>query len=81
MEAGWFLPIREVGVQLTARAERFDDNRDLDDSGDAQVLSGGVNVEVLPARARAQLQYLKRLERFGPERDNDALVLALQGAF
>lgn len=80
-EAGYALLVRSLPLQVTARAEVFDDNRVLQDAGDVLLLSGGVNVDVFGDHARAQLQYVMRRERFGIQRDNDGLVVGLQGSF
>jgi hypothetical protein len=68
-------------LQLVARWELFDDNRRLNDAGDSVIVSGGVNLELVRDHARAQLHYYHRRERHGLARDNDALVLSVQGSF
>jgi hypothetical protein len=80
-EAGYAFQVFTVPVQLVARVERYDDNLALFDSGDTLSYAGGVNVEIIPEHVRAQLEYIGRYERAGPQIDNDAVLLQLQGAF
>lgn len=79
-ETGYAFLVRELPLQLTLRAEVFDDNRRLSDAGDQLLVSGGVNVQPVPYM-RVQLQYFRRDERAGIERPNDVLVASVQGAF
>lgn len=81
-EASWLIT-ELVGFPITpaARVEWFDDDRDLDDAGDLLVLVGTINAVVFAPYVRAQLSYQHRRERHGLSRDNDTLVLALQGRF
>ncbi|MEQ8275315.1 MAG: porin [Deltaproteobacteria bacterium] len=81
-EASWLLT-ELVGLPITpaARVEWFDDDRAIDDAGDLLVIVGGVNAIVFPPYVRAQLSYQHRRERSGVTRDNDSLVLNLQGKF
>lgn len=80
-EAGYAFRAFDLPLQLVARSELFDDNRRLEDAGDALIFSGGVNVSFFDDYARAQLHYVARQERFGLPRDNDGLVLSMQGTF
>jgi len=81
-EAGYTLPFLPwLPIQPVLRAEIYDDNTAVDDAGDALLIGGGVNVQVLDPYARVQLHYLARRERYGEERDNDSLVLVMQGTF
>lgn len=81
-ELSWLLE-ELVGYAVTpaARIEWFDDDRAVDDAGDLLVIVGGLNAIVLPPYVRAQLSYQHRRERHGVTRDNDSLVLNLQGRF
>ncbi len=81
VEATYVFPVPRVPLQLAVRAETFDDNEALQDAGDTLIFSGGLNAWFVPDFARAQLHYVARRERFSTERQNDALVLALQGSF
>jgi hypothetical protein len=76
IEVGYTLPMWPV--QPVLRAELFDDDRAVKDAGDAILVSAGVNVSY-HRHARLQLHYLHRRERFANERQNDALILNLQG--
>jgi hypothetical protein len=67
--------------QPVVRLEYVDDNTDVDDAGDALLLSAGVNARVLDPHLRLQLFYLGRYERKSAERANDAVILAVQGEF
>jgi hypothetical protein len=80
-EAGYAFEVWVVPVRTVVRAELFDDDRSLEDSGDLILISGGFNVDVLRPYLRAQLHYQARLERHGDELKNDSLVIALQGTF
>jgi hypothetical protein len=76
LEIGYTLPW--WSLQPVLRAELFDDDRAVQDAGDAILVSAGVNVSY-HRHARLQLHYLHRRERFSNERQNDALVLNIQG--
>jgi hypothetical protein len=69
-----------LDLQPVARLEWIDDNTDVEDAGDAWLLTAGVNARV-GANIRIQLDYLGRYERAGAARANDSIVLNLQGAF
>jgi hypothetical protein len=77
-ELSYRLPVDRQPYTLVTRLEYLDDNTDLDDAGDALLLSAGVNYRVNP-NLRAQLHYLGRYERESEERANDAVILSLQG--
>lgn len=68
------------GLEPVARLEWLDDNTGVDDAGDALLVAAGVNAQ-LDAHLRLQLHYLGRYERHAAERANDAVILAVQGAF
>lgn len=68
-------------IQPALRAELLDDNTEIEDSGDVWQLSGGVNSMLVDPNLRAQLHYTRRIERHGPTRKNDSLVLAFTGVF
>lgn len=68
-------------IQPAVRVELLDDNTDIEDSGDVWQVSGGVNSMVIDPNLRAQLHYTSRIERHGPSRSNDSLVLAFTGVF
>jgi hypothetical protein len=68
-------------LEPAARVEMVDDNRDLEDAGDAWLASIGVNSEVLDPYLRAQLHYISRIERHGPARANESIVLSVTGSF
>jgi hypothetical protein len=76
VEVGYTVPM--WSLQPVLRAELFDDDRAVQDAGDAILLSAGVNFSY-HRHARLQLHYLHRRERFANERQNDALVLNIQG--
>ena len=75
------LPGLPVPVEPAVRVELVDDNRDVEDAGDAWQVAAGVNSYLVETYLRAQLHYVARIERHGPSRPNDSLVLAVQGAF
>jgi hypothetical protein len=68
------------GFQPVARLEWIDDNTDVDDAGDAWLLTAGFNARLAP-HFRFQADYFGRYERFGAARANDSVVLMLQGDF
>lgn len=68
-------------LEPVVRAELLDDNTDVEDAGDVVQLSGGVNADVIEDALRAQLHYIRRVERHGPAVANDAVVLSVLGAF
>jgi hypothetical protein len=70
----------ELDVEPAVRAEWLDDNLDLDDAGDAFLVSAGANAQVTD-NLRAQLHYLGRFERKSQERANDAVIMNVQGQF
>ncbi len=81
-EVSWLLEaLIDLPVTPAARVEWFDDDRAIDDAGDLLTIVGGVNAIVLPPYVRAQLSYQHRRERHGATRDNDSVVLNLQGKF
>ena len=68
-------------LQPAVRVELVDDNTDVEDAGDAWQVSGGVNSMLIDPNLRAQLHYTSRIERHGPARSNDSLVLSFTGVF
>ena len=68
-------------LQPALRVELLDDNTDVEDAGDAWQLSGGLNSMLIDPNLRAQLHYTSRIERHGPSRSNDSLVLSFTGVF
>jgi hypothetical protein len=79
LEGGYVLPW--IPLQIAARGEVMDDNMAIADAGDSFIFDGGVNYNLIKNHARAQLHYIGRSELKGPSRDNDAVVIALQGTF
>jgi hypothetical protein len=75
------LPDMVVPLQPAARVELYDDNRQVDDAGDVWLFSGGVNSNLVDSYLRAQLHYIRRVERHGVGRPNDSVVLSLMGSF
>jgi hypothetical protein len=67
-------------LQPAARVEYFDDNTNVKDAGDALLVGVGVNAS-LRRQTRLQLHYLGRFERQSGQRDNDSVVLSIQGEF
>jgi hypothetical protein len=80
-ELGYLFSMFGPVAQVVLRGEIFDDNRALEDTGDALLLTAGLNVDVFGELARAQLHYVGRFERHGGRRNNDVVVLAVQGGF
>jgi hypothetical protein len=80
-ELGWRFAVGGMPFEAVVRGELFDDNTALDDTGDAVLIAGGINAELVPDYVRIQLHYLARRERFGGERENDAVAFALLGSF
>ena len=70
-----------VPLQPAVRVELLDDNTEVDDAGDVLQVSGGVNSMLIDPNLRAQLHYTSRIERHGPARSNDSLVLSFTGVF
>jgi len=70
-----------IPLQPAARLEWLDDNTDVEDAGDVWQLSAGVNSMLIDPNLRAQLHYISRIERHGPSRPNDSLVLSFTGVF
>jgi hypothetical protein len=70
-----------VPLQPAVRVELLDDNTEVEDAGDAWQISGGLNSMLIDPYLRAQLHYTSRIERRGPNRSNDSLVLAFTGVF
>jgi hypothetical protein len=81
VEAGYVIPFPRLPVQPALRVELYDDNTSLHDAGDAILVDGGLNTQLIKYYVRAQLHYLARIERYGSSRKNDALVLSVQGTF
>lgn len=75
------IPGMPLPLEPAVRVELVDDNTDVDDAGDAWQVSGGLNSMLIDPNLRAQLHYTSRIERNGPNRSNDSLVLALTGVF
>jgi hypothetical protein len=73
--------IPDMPIEPAVRVELFDDNRDVEDAGDVWLIAGGVNSMLIDPYLRAQLHYIRRVERHGPVRANDALVLSVMGSF
>ena len=80
-EGGYAFTLFELDWRAVFRAERFDDDRALEDAGDGLLLTGGLDLSLFRGYAQAQFQYQARREIYGAERDNDTLVVSLQGAF
>lgn len=68
-------------IQPAVRVDLFDDNRNLEDAGDAMVISGGLNADLAGGEGRVQLIYLARRERHGVQRANDGVYATIQGSF
>lgn len=75
------LPGLPLPLEPAVRVELLDDNTDVEDAGDAWQVSGGVNSMLIDPNLRAQLHYTSRIERHGPARSNDSVVLAFTGVF
>ncbi|HEU5060125.1 MAG TPA: porin [Kofleriaceae bacterium] len=75
------LPGMPLPLQPAVRVELLDDNTEVEDAGDAWQVSGGVNSMLIDPNLRAQLHYTSRIERHGPARSNDSVVLAFTGVF
>lgn len=71
----------EDGLELAVRGERVDDNDALEDVGDVDALAAGVHWYASGLDLGVKLDFYKRIERFGPQLDNDAVVLSTQGRF
>jgi len=67
-------------LELGVRYEWYDDNRGYEDFGDQQTFIAGVSYYLDGHQTKAILNYIYRDERAGVELDNDAVVLAIQGA-
>lgn len=78
VEAGYTLP--RWSLQPVVRAELFDDDRAVEDAGDVMLVSAGANAS-LRRHSRVQLHYQHRRERYSNARNNDALILSVQGGF
>jgi hypothetical protein len=81
VETGYAFQVLSRALQISARVEWMDDNQSVSDAGDSLLYSGGINASIVDSYVRAQLHYVGRRERFTAQRQNDVLVLALQGAF
>jgi hypothetical protein len=75
------LPVAGLPLQPAVRLELLDDNTEIEDAGDVWQISGGLNAMLVDPNLRGQLHYTSRIERHGPARSNDSLVLALTGVF
>lgn len=73
--------IWEKGLAVAARAERVDDNDALQDVGDVDALAAGLHWYVAGLDVNLNLDWYHRIERFGPQLDNDGVVLTAQGRF
>jgi hypothetical protein len=68
-------------LEPVARVEFLDDNTDVEDAGDVLQISGGVNSQLIDRFVRAQLHYIRRVERYGRALGNNAIVLSVMGVF
>lgn len=71
----------ENGLELAVRGERVDDNDALQDVGDVDALAVGLHWYVAGLDLNLDLDWYHRMERFGPQLDNDGVVLTAQGRF
>lgn len=69
------------GLEVAVRGERVDDNDALDDVGDTDAIAAGLRWYVAGLDLRVDLDWYHRIERFGPQLENDAVVLSAQGRF
>lgn len=65
-------------LELAARYEWYDDHLDIDDAGDAWLVTGGANIYLYDGYLKLQVNYQHRCERNVPEMSNDALFAQLQ---
>ena len=70
-----------VPIQPAMRVELYDDNTAVDDAGDAWLVSGGINTQLMDRYLRGQLHYIRRVERHGVGVPNDSAILSLVGSF
>jgi hypothetical protein len=67
-------------VELALRYERYDNNRAVDDFGDQQLITGGINYYFKGHGLKVQANYIYRDETGPIEIDNNALVIGVSGA-
>jgi hypothetical protein len=77
-EMGYMIIPARLGI--TARGEWIDDNVELEDAGDALVISGGLQFYWHRHHLKAQLDFTRREELHGIAMDNDTLLFQLQFA-
>jgi hypothetical protein len=69
------------GLSLAVRAEQVDDHDQLQDAGDAFATALGLHWCAAELDLRVNADWYRRQERFGPELENDVLVVSTQGRF
>lgn len=75
-QAGYFV-LPEL-LEVAARYEWYDDQKEIGNAGDLWLASGGVNAFFFDGYLKAQLNYIHRVERNVPEMDNDILFAQVQ---
>jgi len=66
-------------LEAAVRYEWYDNNRDFEDFGDQQLITGGLNVYILGHQLKTQLNYVHRDERKGRDIKNDAALISVTG--
>ena len=75
-QAGYF--VLPKMLELAGRYEWYDDQKDVGNAGDLWLASGGVNMFFFDGYLKAQVNYIHRVERSVPEKDNDILFAQVQ---
>lgn len=76
VQGGYFVIPRMI--EIAARFEWLDDQRDISDAGDIWLLTGGVNIFMFNNYLKAQLNYTHKQERKVKEILNDVLFAQFQ---
>ena len=64
-------------LELAARFEQYDNNKDLPDHGDQQVITGGANLYFKGHNLKLQTNFIHRNETEGVSLDNDVLLFGV----
>jgi len=64
-------------LELAARFEQYDNNKNLSDHGDQQVITGGANLYFKGHNLKLQTNYIHRNETEGVSLDNDVLLFGV----
>lgn len=75
-QSGYFI-IKQL-FEIAARFEWFDNNIDINDTGDIYLVTGGLNLFLMKGYLKTQLNYIHRDERNVPELKNDIILLQWQ---